>query len=79
MISKSVILISLATAGSRSLNQLKTTWMAKENSPCLFISAIQNEGMEELRKAVYEVVRKIHVTRFPYNDFLYDLYEEDQA
>ena len=37
----------------------------------LFISAIEKENMEEFRKRVYSEVRKIHVTRFPYNNFLY--------
>jgi GTP-binding protein HflX len=55
-----------------SLNDLKKTWMANNNDqPVVFISAKTKENLEELRKILYEEVRKIHVTRYPYNNFLY--------
>lgn len=43
---------------------------------CVFISAREKMNFEELRKTVYEEVKKIHVQRFPYNDFLYEEYDE---
>lgn len=58
--------------GNYSLEELKNSWMGKKNTPSLFISATERVNLENLRKTLYEEVRKIHVTRFPYNDFLYD-------
>lgn len=58
-----------------SLDDLKQSWMAK-GKKCVFISARKKLNFEELRKTVYEEVKKIHVQRFPYNDFLYEEYEE---
>jgi GTP-binding protein HflX len=55
-----------------SLADLKKTWMAAhKHYPTVFISAITRENVEELRKILYEEVRKIHITRYPYNDFLF--------
>jgi len=53
------------------LEDLKNSWMAKINTPCLFISAIEKQNYQELRKILYEEVKKIHIKRYPYNDFLY--------
>ncbi|MDD4190677.1 MAG: GTPase HflX [Mangrovibacterium sp.] len=58
--------------GNYSLEELKNSWMGKKNTPSLFISATERVNLENLRKTLYEEVGKIHVTRFPYNDFLYD-------
>lgn len=56
-----------------SLEDLKKTWMASDsNSRTIFISAKTKENTEELRKILYEEVKKIHITRYPYNDFLYE-------
>jgi len=55
-----------------TLEQLKNTWMAKITQPAIFISAKQKENWEELKDLLYEEVRRIHVQRFPYNDFLYE-------
>ena len=46
--------------------------MAKNNTPSVFISAKEKTNIEVLKNMLYEVVKEIHVTRFPYNDFLYD-------
>lgn len=55
-----------------SLNDLKKSWMASDkNSRSVFISAKTKENVEELRNILYEEVRKIHVKRYPYNDFLF--------
>ena len=62
-----------------SLDEWKETWMSKmgENN-ALFISATDKLNFEEFREKVYEAVREIHITRFPYNNFLYPEYKEAQ-
>lgn len=59
-----------------SLGEWEQTYLKKENNPAVFISAKTKENIELFRKILYEEVRKIHTTRFPYNDFLYPEYEE---
>ncbi len=59
-----------------TLDEWKKTWMNKVGDHVLFISATEKENIEDFRKKVYEEVRKIHVTRFPYNSFLYPEYDE---
>ena len=54
-----------------TLEEWKQTWMQKVGKDVLFISALNKENLEEFRKVVYEKVKEIHVTRFPYNNFLY--------
>lgn len=54
-----------------TLTELENSWMAKNNAPSLFISALRRQNIEELRRLLYEKVREIHVTRYPYDDFLY--------
>jgi len=56
------------------LEELKKTWMAKMHDQCIFISAYKKINIDEFRKVLYDEVRKIHITRFPYNDFLYQEY-----
>jgi GTP-binding protein HflX len=51
--------------------------VGEENA--LFISAVNKENFEEFREKVYEAVREIHITRFPYNKFLYPDYKENMA
>ena len=51
--------------------------MAKDRR-CIFISARKKTNFDELRKIVYEEVKKIHVQRFPFNDFLYDTVEDQE-
>jgi GTP-binding protein HflX len=58
-----------------TLEEWKKTWMQREGDNVLFISATEKENIKEFRKKVYETVRKIHITRFPYNNFLYPEYE----
>jgi GTP-binding protein HflX len=50
--------------------------MARLNENCLFISAKGKLNIEELRDVVYKKVRELHVQKYPYNDFLYDMPEE---
>jgi GTP-binding protein HflX len=60
-----------------SLADLKKTWMAAhKHYPTVFISAKTRENIEELRKILYEEVKKIHITRYPYNDFLFEVNPE---
>lgn len=68
------------TSANYSLKEWKRTWMNKVgNNNALFISALNKDNLEEFRKRVYSAVRKIHITRFPYNNFLYpDLDELEQ-
>ena len=54
-----------------SIEEWKKTWMARTNGDALFISALEKDNLSEFRKIVYAKVREIHVTRFPYNNFLY--------
>jgi GTP-binding protein HflX len=61
-----------------SLEEWEQTWMSKMNGQALFISAIHKENLKEFRNRVYDAVRQIHVTRFPYNHFLYpEILEEE--
>lgn len=55
-----------------SLEEWENSWMSKNNTPSLFVSAKQKLNIEDLKKTLYEEVKRIHITRFPYNDFLYD-------
>jgi GTP-binding protein HflX len=59
------------TDENTTLEELKKTWMAKVNSPSIFISATQKENWDELRKMLYEEIKRIHVLRYPYHNFLY--------
>ena len=59
-----------------TLAELEKTWMSKMNNNCVFISALNKINIEEFKKKIYDEVKKIHITRFPYNDYLYQDYEE---
>ncbi len=54
-----------------SLSELKKSWMAKNNVPCIFISAKHKKNINEFKQLVYGKVRKMHAKRYPYNSFLY--------
>ena len=70
-------LITERTKRHYTLEEWKQTWMhSMGENKALFISATNKENFEEFRKTVYEAVRKIHITRFPYNKFLYPDYED---
>ncbi|MBW1297980.1 GTPase HflX [Aquimarina litoralis] len=60
-----------------TLEEWKQTWMSRIGDNALFISAINKENMDSFRKRVYKEVRDIHVTRFPYNNFLYPEFVEE--
>ncbi|MHB9056580.1 MAG: GTPase HflX [Paludibacteraceae bacterium] len=59
------------------LQELKNTWMSKLHENAIFISAKEKTNMEELRKLIYKKVKAIHIERYPYNDFLFEQYSED--
>ncbi|MCD8318066.1 MAG: GTPase HflX [Paraprevotella sp.] len=61
-----------------SLDDLMKTWMARRHDGCLFISAREKTHIEELKKVLYDKVRELHVQKYPYNDFLFDKYEEGE-
>ncbi len=70
-------LITEKTSAHFTLKEWKKTWMNKVgDSNALFISALNKENMEDFRRKVYEAVRDIHITRFPYNNFLYPEYDK---
>ena len=60
-----------------TLEELMQTWMAKMHDNCLFISARQRENIEELKELLYKKVKELHVQKYPYNDFLYQTYDNN--
>ena len=54
-----------------SIKELKNTWMAKDNNPCIFISAKTKENYHEFRQLLYDNIKEIHAVKYPYNNFLY--------
>ena len=60
-----------ATKENMSLDDLKKSWIAKANTPCIFISARDKTGVDKLRADLYGMVREIHAGRYPFNNFLY--------
>ncbi len=65
-----------ATRENVSLDDLMRTWMARLNDNCIFISATERTNIEELKRMLYDRVRELHVRKYPYNDFLFQHYEE---
>ena len=66
------------TKENLTLEELMKTWMAKLEDNCLFISAREKINLEELKSVVYQRVKELHVQKYPYNDFLYQTYEESE-
>ncbi len=65
-----------ATKENVSLDDLIHTWMTRLSGECLFISALEKTGYDTLRQVLYNKVRELHVQKYPYNDFLFEHYEE---
>ncbi len=59
-----------------SLDELRHTWMSRLPHDCVFISAKTGQGIDTLKEMLYERAKEIHLTRFPYNDFLFQKYDE---
>ncbi|GAB5398596.1 MAG: GTPase HflX [Aureisphaera sp.] len=70
-------LVTERTKAHNTIEDWRNTYMNKENGDAIFISALNKENLDTFRKIVYEKVRKIHVTRFPYNNFLYPEYIQE--
>ena len=60
-----------------TLDELKETWMNKLAENCLFISAREKQNIDNLKDIIYKRVCELHVQKYPYNDFLYQTYDED--
>ena len=60
-----------ATRENISLEELQHSWMAKANTPCIFLSAKTKANIEKFRSDLYGMVREIHAGRYPFNNFLY--------
>ncbi len=60
-----------STRENLSLDDLRRTWMSRENAPSIFISARERVGIDRLREDLYHMVREIHAGRYPFNNFLY--------
>jgi len=71
-------LMTQRTPQHYSLEEWEQTWMHRMNGQALFISALSKENLETFRTRVYQEVRKIHITRFPYNHFLYPEIAEEE-
>ena len=59
-----------------TLDELMATWMAKLHEDCFFISATKKLNIPEFRQLLYKKVKKLHVQKYPYNDFLYETYDD---
>ena len=70
--------LSPETRKNISLDEWMKTWMSKSQYPTVFISALNKENFPEMKKMIYDEVLKIHIARFPYNDFLFQYYDEEE-
>ena len=61
-----------------SLEEWMKTWMAKSKFPTVFISALNKENFPEMKKMIYDEVHRIHISRFPYNDLLFEYFEDEE-
>lgn len=66
------------TRNNIPLDELKRSWIAKNNLPCIFISAKEHVNIDEFRNLIYDKARAIHAERYPYNNFLFDTFDEDK-
>ncbi len=66
-----------ATRENIPLSDLMKTWMARLNGDCIFISARERTNIDTLKEMLYKKVRELHVQKYPYNDFLFNHYEEE--
>lgn len=70
-VEKEVDDLTPATKANLTLEDMKNSWVAKENSPCIFMSAKDRVNVEKFRKDLYGMIRELHAGRFPFNNFLY--------
>ncbi len=72
-------LVTEKTTAHYTLEDWKKTWMQKmENENAVFISALKKINLDEFKDKTYDLVKQIHITRFPYHDYLYTEYEEEE-
>ncbi len=71
-------LITEKTTAHYTLEEWHQTWMNNEKGEAIFISALTKENLEDFKKIVYDKVKELHITRFPYNQFLYEDYTEEE-
>ncbi|HBC21227.1 MAG TPA: GTPase HflX [Porphyromonadaceae bacterium] len=67
-----------ATRRNIPLSEFEKTWMARTGGNCVFISAREKTNIDALKALLYQKAKEIHAERFPYNDFLYQKYDEDE-
>ena len=67
-----------STKENVSLAELQRTWMAKMGDDCIFISARERQNIESLKELFYSRIRQLHEQKYPYNDFLFQHYEEEE-
>ena len=67
-----------STKENVSLAELQRTWMAKMGDDCIFISARERQNIESLKELFYSRIRQLPVQKYPYNDFLFQHYEEEE-
>ena len=66
-----------ATRENIPLEELEASWMARLGDNCVFVSARNGINIDELKRKIYDRAREVHLSRFPYNDFLYQKYDEE--
>ncbi len=67
-----------ATRENIPLEEFEKTWMSKMGNNCVFISAREKINIEALKQLLYQKAKEIHTERFPYNDFLFQKYDDDE-
>ena len=67
------------TKANWTLQELQQSWMGRLGNDCIFLSARERTNLEVFRQLLYKKVRELHVQKYPYNDFLYDTYEDQEA
>ncbi len=60
-----------------TLDELKASWMARLADNCIFVSAREKQNIDDLKEIIYKRVCELHVQKYPYNDFLYQTYDEE--
>ena len=59
------------TRENLTIAELMNSWIAKDNNPCIFISALEQKNIKELKNNIYKIVKEVHTKRYPLNEFLY--------
>ena len=67
------------TKANWTLQELQQSWMGRLGNDCIFLSARERTNLEAFRQLLYKKVRELHVQKYPYNDFLYDTHEDQEA